>query len=117
MPRWLRPAHGPAAVPTRAAGIGRRGASDGCVTRARLRRRDEPSRRRRLMRLGLRGAAAILAALGAACATMPRGVEQPPNILLITADSLRADRIDWSGGRTPALAALARRGTRFTRAY
>ena len=69
------------------------------------------------MRLGLRGAAAILAVLGAACVTVPRGVERPPNILLITADSLRADRIDWSGGRTPALAALARRGTRFTRAY
>src|SRR5665647_395619 len=70
-----------------------------------------------LRRGSLRGAAAILAALGVACATAPRGVERPPNILLITADSLRADRIDWSGGRTPALAALARRGTRFTRAY
>ena len=69
------------------------------------------------MRRGLRGAAAILAALGAACATAPRGAERPPNILLVTADSLRADRIAWTGGRTPALAALARRGTRFTRAY
>src|SRR5664279_4882551 len=68
-------------------------------------------------RRGSLRAAAILAALGAACATVPRGADRPPNILLITADSLRADRIDWSGGRTPALAALARRGTRFTRAY
>ncbi|MDL2717245.1 MAG: sulfatase [Acidobacteriota bacterium] len=69
------------------------------------------------MRRVLRGAAALFAVLGAACATAPRAAEPPPNILLITADSLRADRIDWSGGRTPALAALARKGTRFTRAY
>jgi choline-sulfatase len=74
-------------------------------------------RKRRSVKGTLRGAAAILAALGAACATAPRRAERPPNILLITADSLRADRIDWTGGRTPALAALARRGTRFTRAY
>jgi choline-sulfatase len=74
-------------------------------------------RKRQSVKETLRGAAAILAALGAACVTVPRAAERPPNILLITADSLRADRIDWSGGRTPALAALARRGTRFTRAY
>jgi len=60
--------------------------------------------------------AAFLALAVAACATAPRGAP-PPGILLITADSLRADRIDWSGGRTPALAMLARRGTRFERAY
>ncbi|HEX5855150.1 MAG TPA: sulfatase [Thermoanaerobaculia bacterium] len=69
------------------------------------------------MRWVSRAGVAILAAAVAACGSVPRGVEQRPNILLITADSLRADRIDWSGGRTPALAALARRGTRFTRAY
>jgi arylsulfatase A-like enzyme len=73
--------------------------------------------RRSRVKESLRGAAAILAALGAACATVPRRAERPPNVLLVTADSLREDRIDWTGGRTPALAALARRGTRFTRAY
>jgi membrane-anchored protein YejM (alkaline phosphatase superfamily) len=41
-----------------------------------------------------------------------------PNVLLITADSLRADRVDYSpSGRTPALARLAARGARFPRTY
>ncbi len=60
-------------------------------------------------------AAAILAV---GCATAPRAAGPPPNILLVTADSLRADAVDFSpGGTTPALAALAARGIRFERAY
>lgn len=40
------------------------------------------------------------------------------NVLLITADSLRADAIDYTPkGSTPALAALAASGARFTRAF
>lgn len=39
----------------------------------------------------------------------------PPNILLIGADTLRADRID--GERTPFLQSLARRGTYFINCY
>ena len=42
------------------------------------------------------------------------------DVLLITVDTLRADRLGaygWRAARTPALDALARRGTRFSRAY
>ncbi len=44
----------------------------------------------------------------------------PRHVLLITIDTLRADRVGGYGyteARTPALDALARRGVRFTRAY
>jgi hypothetical protein len=69
----------------------------------------------RLQRFTSLGATFLAIAL-AACVSAPLR-ERPLSIVLITADSLRADRIDWSGKRTPALAALARRGTRFDRAY
>jgi choline-sulfatase len=49
----------------------------------------------------------ILALLVAACRETPR---RRPNVLLITLDTFRADRI---GGNTPALAALARDSIRF----
>ncbi|MFI5181864.1 MAG: sulfatase [Thermoanaerobaculia bacterium] len=53
-----------------------------------------------------------------ACTTAIRREGPRPNVLLMTADSLRADRLDWTtGGRTPALASLAARGIRFDRAY
>jgi len=42
------------------------------------------------------------------------------HVLLITVDTLRADRVGvygWANARTSALDRLARRGTRFTRAY
>lgn len=43
----------------------------------------------------------------------------PPNVLLITLDTTRADALSCYGGRgaTPALDALAARSTRFARAY
>lgn len=53
-----------------------------------------------------------------ACAIVPRRGGPPPNVLLITADSLRADRVDYAPtGRTPVLAALAEQGVRFNRAF
>jgi choline-sulfatase len=57
----------------------------------------------------------------AACnRTPPPAPIQKPNVLLITIDTLRADRLGsygWTRARTPVLDALATRGTRFTRAY
>jgi choline-sulfatase len=44
----------------------------------------------------------------------------PRHVLLVTIDTLRADRLGtygWTEARTPILDSLARRGTRFTRAY
>ena len=60
----------------------------------------------------------LFVVLLAACLTTSRHEGPPPNVLLMTADSLRADRVDYApNGRTPALAALAARGVRFDRAY
>jgi choline-sulfatase len=61
-------------------------------------------------------AAALAVSLGCG-APAPSRVSRP-NVALITVDSLRADRIDYTpGGRTPAIAALAARGVRFDRAF
>lgn len=49
-----------------------------------------------------------------AAAVIAEAQSTPPNVLLITIDTLRADRV---GPLTPTLDALARRGARFTRAY
>ena len=65
----------------------------------------------------------IACALVAACRGAPAG--RPPgssasNLLLITIDTLRADRIGaygYASARTPAMDALAARGVRFERAY
>jgi len=50
-----------------------------------------------------------------------RGADAPPNLLIIAADSLRADRIFSEAGPVyavaPNMARLAREGTSFTRAY
>ncbi|MGE5345648.1 MAG: sulfatase [Acidithiobacillales bacterium] len=65
-----------------------------------------------------RGVALLLGAGLAACVTVPKREGPLPNVLLITVDSLRADRVDYApGGRTPAIAALAARGVRFDRAF
>lgn len=68
---------------------------------------------------GLRPSTCLLAAvLSVGCATTRRPAGPPPNFLLITADSLRADAIDFApGGMTPVIAALAARGVHFDRAY
>jgi arylsulfatase A-like enzyme len=61
----------------------------------------------------------LAAALLCACTAPPR-VEPPLSVLLITIDTLRADRVGAYGdskARTPALDALARQGVVFERAY
>jgi tetratricopeptide (TPR) repeat protein len=50
----------------------------------------------------------------------PEQDPRPRHVLLITIDTLRADRLGcygYAAARTPTLDALARRGTRFSRAY
>src|SRR5260221_10586417 len=49
-----------------------------------------------------------------ACHGVPTAPAQKPNVLLITIDTLRADRV--GRGLTPSLDALAARGTRYTHA-
>ncbi len=69
-----------------------------------------------LLRLALGAAALVLVGLGLASLHRPR----PPNLLLITLDTVRADRIGAYGGRvaaTPTLDALARDGIRFEHAF
>ena len=65
---------------------------------------------------------ALMAAalLGGVCASCGRGGPDRPDILLITIDTLRADRLGAYGARqieTPALDRLAREGIRFAAAY
>src|SRR5262249_31257119 len=68
-----------------------------------------------------RAVAACAAALLVAAATLtPSRAQRRPNILLITLDTTRADRMGFLGsahGLTPALDAFARTATVFTRAY
>lgn len=66
------------------------------------------------------GAVAVSLALAAGSALAERAAApaRPPNVLLVTLDTTRADRIGaWghAGARTPNLDALARRGIRFER--
>ena len=60
--------------------------------------------------------AGVLAPIWIAC-----GLGDPrPDILLVTLDTTRADRIGawgWPSARTPAIDALASEGVRFARAY
>ncbi len=67
----------------------------------------------------------LVVTVGAACReqpALPREAAQPRarNLLLITIDTLRADRVGaygYSSARTPTLDAVARDGVRFDRAY
>lgn len=71
--------------------------------------------RRRTPLLALQALAALLAACGAA----DRGQAPPRNVLLVSLDTTRADRLGCYGhpaGATPHLDALAREATVFTRA-
>jgi arylsulfatase A-like enzyme len=66
---------------------------------------------------------AIVGALTSACGRPSEPPQPSPvarNIVLITIDTLRADRVGsygYGSARTPAIDALAARGTRFERAY
>ena len=56
---------------------------------------------------------------GSAVLPPPTG-DSPRHVLIITIDTLRADRVGvygWTNAHTPTLDGLARRGVRFTRAY
>lgn len=57
---------------------------------------------------------ALAAALAVSCTRPPSAPAQKPNILLVTIDTLRADRV--GRGVTPAIDALAARGVRYTNA-
>ncbi|MFN7975651.1 MAG: sulfatase-like hydrolase/transferase [Acidobacteriota bacterium] len=65
---------------------------------------------------------AALLAVVAGLATVARGTDAastPPNVVLVTIDTLRADHVGAYGGRykTPTLDAIAAAGVRFERAY
>jgi arylsulfatase A-like enzyme/cytochrome c-type biogenesis protein CcmH/NrfG len=73
-----------------------------------------------------RGLLLLFLVLGAGAGTGPKGASaasdgtKPPNIILITLDTTRADRMGFLGskrGLTPNLDALARQSVIFTRAY
>ena len=69
---------------------------------------------RRPVRAVLLVAVLAVAAPAVAAAQMD-APDAPPNLLLITVDTLRADAVGWIGGRveTPAMDALAAEGARF----
>jgi len=63
---------------------------------------------------------ALLAALGCARGTAPSPPPRPSSVLLVTVDTLRADRVGAYGdaaARTPAMDALAAAGVAFDHAY
>ena len=62
----------------------------------------------------------LLASAMAGTTTTPPAKTQPPNVILITLDTTRADRMGFLGskrGLTPNLDALARQSVVFTHAY
>ena len=59
---------------------------------------------------------AILISIVLVAATVPRAQNDPPNVLLITIDTVRADRVGaygFAAAQTPTLDRLAREGVRF----
>src|SRR5262245_27487372 len=67
----------------------------------------------------LRRLGGLLPLLGlVACASGPTPPSAPPNLVLVTMDTVRADRLGCYGGSvaTPALDGLARAGVRFDQA-
>ena len=91
-------------------------------------RHGRPESKCRCVRRHAAAAAACLAAPGVR--TSRRGARHSPEpaptpsairtVVLVTVDTLRADRVGaygWAAARTPAMDALAARGVRFTRAF
>jgi len=75
-----------------------------------------PDRRGRGAVLTARAAAAFLIAASLGCSRDAGERAPPPSIVLLTVDTLRADRLGaygHPGARTPVIDALARRGVRF----
>jgi arylsulfatase A-like enzyme/Tfp pilus assembly protein PilF len=73
-------------------------------------------------RVSVRAVAAALLAVAALAAWLLAGRlrSRPPHLLLVTIDTLRADRVGaygYAAAETPALDALARRGARFENAH
>ncbi len=80
------------------------------------------SARRRIRPVVLLGLAVLLTAGGTAAAAAPPASPAPgakPNLLIVTIDTLRADRVGAYGGRlkTPNIDRLAARGVLFERAF
>jgi choline-sulfatase len=64
--------------------------------------------------------AGLCAAACACSRDTPRPVNRPRNLLIVTIDTLRADRVGaygYAAARTPTIDALAAKGARFTHAY
>jgi choline-sulfatase len=71
------------------------------------------------VRKGLGAATVLVLVAFAGIAVWRRGQERPPNVLLISIDTLRADRLGsygYKAAQTPVLDALAARGARFAQA-
>ena len=90
------------------------------VTRARMARTGIG-----LLAIGLTAAAVFLAVRGGGQPAAPAEVPDPNagpirTVIVITVDTLRADRVGaygWAAARTPAMDALSSRGVRFRRAF
>jgi arylsulfatase A-like enzyme/tetratricopeptide (TPR) repeat protein len=79
-----------------------------------------PSGRRAGLAIGLVGAIFLITGLGVSSAPAAESPAPRLNLLLITVDTLRADRLscyDESHVQTPAIDGLARRGTLFAKAF
>jgi len=78
-----------------------------------------PRRSRRLLLAAL-GVAGALALWSARSSSKPAAPDGKPNVIVVTIDTLRVDRLGcygYAAAQTPTIDALARTGVRFTQAY